>query len=136
MKKGKDYIGVGVGAFILNENNELLLLQRNKEPEKGFWSIPGGSVELFETCEEAVIREIKEEVGVDIKVKKLLCVVNHIVDKEKVHWVSPEYICEIINGEVKNLEPSKHLEVKWFNINKLPDNITITTKIGLNNMFT
>ena len=44
MNPGKDYIGVGCGAFILNEKNELLLQQRNKEPEKGYWSIPGGKL--------------------------------------------------------------------------------------------
>ena len=40
MQIGKDYIGVGCGAFILNENNELLMQRRNKEPEKGYWCIP------------------------------------------------------------------------------------------------
>jgi len=40
MEIAKDYIGVGCGAFIINENSELLLHKRNKDPEKGFWSIP------------------------------------------------------------------------------------------------
>lgn len=131
MQKGKEYIGVGVGAFILNENNDLLLLQRNKEPEKGFWAIPGGSVEFNETIEEAVIREIKEGTDIDIEVLRLLCVCNHIVEKESIHWVSPEFLCKIVNGEIKNMEPIKHMDMKWFNIDNLPDNITITTKKGV-----
>lgn len=45
MIQGKDYIGVGCGAFIVNEKNELLLQLRNKAPEKEYWSIPGGRVE-------------------------------------------------------------------------------------------
>ena len=66
MHIAKDYIGVGCGAFILNAQNELLLQQRNKAPEKGYWSIPGGKVEMFETFHEAVKREVKEETGVEI----------------------------------------------------------------------
>ena len=66
MQIGKDYIGVGCGAFILNENNELLLQQRNRTPEKGYWSIPGGRLDMFETFEQAVKREIKEETDLDV----------------------------------------------------------------------
>ncbi|AWZ48530.1 DNA mismatch repair protein MutT [Clostridiaceae bacterium 14S0207] len=131
MIQGKDYIGVGVGAVILNENKELLLLLRNKSPEKGFWSIPGGKVEFFETLEEAIIREVKEELDVDVKVEKLLGVTNHILKNENAHWVAPSFLTTIENGEVRNVEPEKHLEVKWFSLNKLPENLTLTTKKAL-----
>lgn len=56
MQKGKDFIGVGVGAIILNENNEILLLLRERPPEAGCWSIPGGKVDLFETIEDSIKR--------------------------------------------------------------------------------
>lgn len=55
MKIGKDYIGVGVGAFILNEKNELLLQKRAVPAEEGCWCIPGGRLEMFEKLENAVI---------------------------------------------------------------------------------
>lgn len=131
MEIGKDYIGVGCGAFILNNKNELLLLQRNKAPEKGYWSIPGGKLEMFETFEEAVKREIKEEVNVDIEVIDMLGLCDHIIKEEQKHWVTPSYLCKIINGEPKNMEPLKHLELKWFSLEQLPTNITITTKYAL-----
>lgn len=83
MIQGKDYIGVGVGAVIKNSSGEILLLLRNKEPEKGCWSIPGGKVEMFETLEEAIKREVKEEVNVDIEITKLITVTNHIISEEK-----------------------------------------------------
>jgi len=127
MKIGKDYIGVGCGAFILNENNELLLQQRNKAPEKGYWSIPGGKVELFEKIEDAVKREIKEETDVDIEVIKLLGICDHIVDNEQVHWVSPSYLCKIVAGNPRIIEPQKHSDMKWFSLDELPENLTITT---------
>jgi len=127
MQIGKDYIGVGCGAFILNENNELLLQQRNKAPEKGYWSIPGGKVELFEKIEDAVKREIKEETDVDIEVIKLLGICDHIVDNEQVHWVSPSYLCKIVAGNPRIIEPQKHSDMKWFSLDELPGNLTITT---------
>lgn len=128
MKPGKDYIGVGCGAFIINEKEQLLLQQRNKEPEKDCWCIPGGKVEWMETFEDAVKREVKEECDVEINVEKLLGVCDHIVKNEKQHWVSPSFLCRIIEGEPKIMEPSKHVDMKWFDLNNLPQKITITTQ--------
>lgn len=133
MKIGKDYIGVGVGAFILNENNELLLQKRAKPPEKGYWCIPGGKLEMFETLENAVIRETKEETDLEIKVIKLMGVCDHIVENENTHWVAMSYLCKIEKGSPKIMEPDKALDMKWFNLNNLPDELTITAKKALEN---
>lgn len=128
MKPGKDYIGVGCGAFILNKEGKVLLQQRNKDPEKGYWSIPGGKLEWMETFEEAVKREIKEECDIDIKIEKLLGICDHIVKNENQHWVSPSFLCKITNGEPKIMEPTKHTDMKWFSLNELPEKLTITTQ--------
>ena len=128
MKPGKDYIGVGCGAFILNKDGKVLLQQRNKEPEKGYWSIPGGKLEWMETFEDAVKREVKEECDVDIQVEKLLGICDHIVKNENQHWVSPSFLCKITNGEPKIMEPTKHTDMKWFSLNELPEKLTITTQ--------
>ncbi|WP_315116447.1 NUDIX domain-containing protein [uncultured Clostridium sp.] len=128
MKIGQDYIGVGVGAVISNDNGEILLLLRERSPEAGYWSIPGGKVEFFDTIEDSIKREIKEELGVEIDIIKLLGVTNHILVEEKSHWVAPTFLVEIIKGKVKNMEPNKHKDIKWFSIDNLPDNITLTTK--------
>lgn len=131
MQAGKDYIGVGCGAFILNEKEEVLLQQRNKAPERGYWSIPGGKVEMFETLEQAIKREVEEETGTKIDIIELLGACNHIVLSEKVHWVSPAFLCKIVNGEPKIMEPEKHIDMKWFPLEQLPENITITTQNAL-----
>lgn len=128
MEIGKDYIGVGCGAFILNDKNELLLQKRNKAPEKEYWSIPGGKVEMFETFYQAVKREVKEETGVDIEIINFLGICDHIILNEKTHWVSPSFLCKIIKGEPKIMEPLKHTEMKWFPLNQLPEKLTITTQ--------
>ena len=106
----------------------MLLQQRNKEPEKGYWSIPGGKLEWMETFEDAVKREVKEECGVEIKVEKLLEICDHIVERENQHWVSPSFLCKITEGEPKIMEPTKHTDMQWFDLHTLPENLTITTK--------
>ncbi len=133
MIQGKDYIGVGCGAFILNEKNELLLQLRNKVPEKEYWSIPGGKLELFETFEEAVKREVKEEIGVGVHVIDLLGICDHIIKNEERHWVSPSFLCKIVAGELQIMEPTKHLDMRWFPLDHLPEKITITTQDAVKN---
>lgn len=133
MIQGKDYIGVGCGAVIVNEKNELLLQLRNKAPEKEYWSIPGGKLELFETFEEAVKREVKEEIGVEVQVIDLLGICDHIIKNEERHWVSPSFLCKIVRGEPQIMEPTKHLDMKWFPLDNLPEKITITTQDAVKN---
>lgn len=128
MKIGKDYIGVGVGAFIVNENNEVLLHKRAVPAEKDHWCIPGGRLEMFEKLEDAVIREVKEEIGVDVKIERIMGVCDHIIEAEKAHWVAMSYLCKITNGEPKIMEPDKASEMRWFKLDNLPDKLTITTK--------
>ena len=122
---------VGVGAFILNKEQELLLVLRKKDPEANHWSIPGGKVEWMEKAEDTVIREIKEEVGVTIQVDSLLCVTNHILHDEETHWVCPTYQCSIQTGTVRNCELNAIIELGWFSLQNLPDPLTLTTKNAL-----
>lgn len=74
---------IGVGAVILNERNEVLLVWRNRQPEQYTWSIPGGKVDPYESVETAVIREIKEEVDLDIAIDKLLCTAETIQPEQQ-----------------------------------------------------
>lgn len=59
-------------AFILNENNELLVLTRKKEPAKGTLDLPGGFADMGETAEEGMKREVKEETGLEVTEAKYL----------------------------------------------------------------
>lgn len=131
MRKGIDYIGVGVGAAIFNDEGKILLSLRGKEAknEKGKWEIPGGSVEFGETFKKALKREIKEEIGVEIEIIKLLYICDHIIPEEHQHWVSPTFVCKITKGTPKVLEPKKCEKIGWFSIQeaqKLP--LSIITK--------
>jgi 8-oxo-dGTP diphosphatase len=125
MKAGSDYIGVGVGALIFNQEGKFLLTLRGPKAknERGKWEIPGGAVDFGETFEQAIQREVFEELGIKIKVKELLQICDHIIPDEQQHWVSPTYICEIIEGTPTIKEPEKCSEIGWFSLEeaqKLP----------------
>ncbi|MDD2325831.1 MAG: NUDIX domain-containing protein [Alphaproteobacteria bacterium] len=126
MKAGKDYIGVGCGAFIV-DSGRLLLGQRVKEPEAGFWSIPGGKVDFGETFELAACREILEETGLIIQIDRLLALTDHIVPDEGMHWVTPSFLAHVTGGVMQNLEPDKCTALEWFAFDALPDKLTIPT---------
>jgi len=124
VKRGTDYIGVGVGAVILNERQEVLLLRRKEDFEYGFWTIPGGAVEWFETCADAIKRECREEVGVEVEIDRLLTVVDHIVRESGVHWVSVEYLVHATSGHYRNADELENHELRWFALNNLPEALT------------
>ncbi|MGG1664254.1 NUDIX domain-containing protein [Brevibacillus sp. NRS-1366] len=119
---------LGVGAVILNEQNEILLVLRNRNPEKGTWSIPGGKVDPYEKLEDCVIREIKEEVDLEVEVKGLLCTAETIRPENTEHWVSAIYEVGIKSGEARNMEPGGAIgDLKWFALDHLPANLACFT---------
>lgn len=121
MKKGVDYIGVGVGALIVNDEGKLFLAKRGREVrnETGKWEFPGGGVEFGDTLEATLKREIMEEYGFEIEPIQLLDVCDHIISDEHQHWVSPSYICRVISGTPKILEPHKCDEIGWFSTDEI-----------------
>jgi 8-oxo-dGTP diphosphatase len=121
---------VGVGGVILQDARVLLLL-RKKPPEAGFWSLPGGRVEFLERVEDALVRELKEELGVEAEIESLLCVTDHIVEADHAHWVSPAYLVRLVSGVPQNLEPEKTAAIEWFPLSELPENLGIAAKSAL-----
>lgn len=130
MKPGYDSVGVGCGALIINDKREALLLKRTSKTrnQAGFWMQPGGGVEFGERVEDSVKREIKEELGIDIEILRFLSFTEGIMPEEKQHWVALSFLGKIIGGEVQNLEPEKHEEIKWFSLNNLPEPLAQNTK--------
>jgi mutator protein MutT len=133
MKRGIDYIGVGVGAIIVNSQGQLFLARRGPKAknERGLWEFPGGSVEFGETMSQALGRELREEFGIEIVVGELLDVVDHILKEEGQHWVSPTFICKIASGEPVIREPEKCSEFGWFNTNEIPQDLSRITRLNL-----
>ena len=119
---------VGVGLLLVDEQAGVLLTLRALPPEAGCWSIVGGKVDFLETLEQCARREAREEAGIEIVIDSLLCVTDHLLPEERQHWVSPAYLGRIVDGEVRNCEPVKTLEVRWFGLAELPPNLTITAR--------
>ena len=153
LREGKDYIGVGGGCLILNDKDEILLIKRAGEVrnEAGYWSKPGGGIKFGEKAEEAMVREMKEELGIEVKITGLLPHTDHIIKTPQnfsqaqnfdplytgggkmEHWLALNFVAEIVSGEPKNMEPNKCDEVAWFPLDKLPKKITQTTKEPVEN---
>ena len=119
---------VGVGVLILDHHSRALLTLRKLPPEAGSWSIVGGKLEYLETLHDCAIREALEEVGVTVSIETLLCVTDHLLPKESQHWVSPAYLGRVASGLAKNCEPRKTREVRWFPLDQLPPNLTMTAR--------
>lgn len=83
-------------------DGKVLLIRRGKEPLRGRWSIPGGTLEPGETLEQGVIREIHEETGMAVAVLEFLTVFERIERHDGAlayHYVIVDYLCEAGPGE-------------------------------------
>jgi 8-oxo-dGTP diphosphatase len=119
---------VGVGVLLADERGRVLLTLRKLPPEADCWSVVGGKLDFLEGLEECAIREAREEAGVEIAIERLLCVTDHRLPGEGQHWVSPAFLGRILRGEASNCEPHKTREVRWFPLDELPPNLTMTAR--------
>ncbi|UUD62258.1 NUDIX domain-containing protein [Pseudomonas seleniipraecipitans] len=118
---------LGCGAAIV-QAGRLLLVRRLREPEAGCWGLPGGKVDWLEPVEQAVRREIEEELAIRLTVLNLLCVVDQIDPARGEHWLAPVYLADAFEGEVRNVEPEKHGDIGWFPMDNLPEPLTVATR--------
>lgn len=102
---------IGVGGVIVDRECTVLI-RRGSEPLRGEWSIPGGTMEIGESLEEAVRRELREETGLEVRVLELIELFDRIYfenraappqDKKKprYHYVIADYLCELVGGEAR-----------------------------------
>lgn len=120
---------VNVVAAIIKDNDKIFATQRGYGDLKGGWEFPGGKVENHETLQEALKREIKEELDVEIEVDDFLTKIEY--DYPNFHLSMNCFFARIINGKLKLKE---HSNAKWLasdeldSVDWLPADITI---IGL-----
>jgi 8-oxo-dGTP diphosphatase len=114
---------VGVGGVVIDDGRTLLI-RRGSAPLKGEWSIPGGLLEVGETIEQGVARELAEETGLEVRVIELIEVFERIFPappnadgtpgdraRPQYHFVILDYLCEIRGGTVS--AASDALELAW-----------------------
>jgi 8-oxo-dGTP diphosphatase len=95
-------------AGILMQGNQICALRRKFGDFAGYYEFPGGKVEIGETAEDAVIRECKEELDVNVRILSLVHIIHH--DYPGFHLKMPLYLCEIVDGEMKL---SVHDDLIW-----------------------
>ena len=108
---------LAVDAVVV-QKNKILLIKRAQDPFRGFWALVGGFVECGETTEEAIVREVKEEVGLDIEILELLGVYSSPERDPRGHVVSICYIARGVGDIVVGEEIEK---AKFFYLNEIKE---------------
>lgn len=102
-------------GLIVRKGEQVLIIQRGKEPSKGRWTIPGGAVELGEALREAGRREIAEECGIDVSVGKVADVFERVVrdgdGRVRYHYVIIDFLADYVSGDIR---PATDVDdVRW-----------------------
>ena len=106
------------------EDNVLLLKRKNTGYEDGNYSLIAGHVEEGETFTETMLREVTEEAGVTVKKEDLKpFYIAQRKSTDKSERIDVFFTCSHWEGEIKNMEPEKCSELKWFPKHELPNNI-------------
>lgn len=112
---------IGAFAIILDDNSKVLLCLRT---DKEVWNLPGGRVELGESPWAAVIREVKEETGLDVKIKSLLGVSSK-PEKSDFAFL---FLCLPVSGELTLNNEAKDL--RYFSVDEIPEN-TLSKQVSI-----
>ena len=105
---------IKVVAAVIRKDNEVLATQRGYGNYKDWWEFPGGKIEEGELPEEALVREIREELDIDIEVTSFLKTVEY--EYPEFHLSMACYWCRIREGRLKLLE---HEAARWLPLNDL-----------------
>lgn len=105
---------IEVVAAIIYKNGAYFATQRGYGEFEGMWEFPGGKIELGETAESALKREIQEELGIDITVDKFLCTTDY--DYPSFHLTMHCYLCSVESGKI---ELKEHKSARWLTVELL-----------------
>ncbi|MGD0204313.1 MAG: NUDIX hydrolase [Candidatus Bathyarchaeia archaeon] len=116
----KKYTGKTSTAIIPFPSDRILLVKRNTVPFKGYWALPGGRMDPGETVEQTIVREVKEETGLDVAVVRKI---GEYIEKGVKDGVDYEYyptcfLVKTVGGEIKRQE-SEIQEIQLFSLKEL-----------------
>jgi ADP-ribose pyrophosphatase YjhB (NUDIX family) len=111
---------VGLGAVVISPQG-LLLIKRGNRPRMGAWSLPGGAQDLGETINEGIIREVKEETGLDVEVLEIVDVVD-LINRDldgriKYHYTLIDACVVVTGGTLK--AGSDAMDAQWFSMTEI-----------------
>jgi 8-oxo-dGTP pyrophosphatase MutT (NUDIX family) len=111
----------GVGALII-DGDRILLVERGKEPLKGYWSLPGGVLEPGELLDQAVRREVLEETGLIVEPVETIEIFERIMrdsaGRVEYHYVLVDYLCRVTGGTLEASDDASR--AAWFTRAELP----------------
>ena len=125
----KIYPKIAIGGLIIH-GNEILLVKRRDEPDRNKWAIPGGKLELNETLEDGLKREMLEETGLTVEVGKLTGISEIIT--HNFHYVIMDYRCVSVTGIES--AGSDAVDLKYFDMNSLGSEVNEGTREFVNKM--
>ena len=115
------YVGRTATAIITFSADTILLIKRRTMPFKGYWALPGGRVDPGETVEQTIVREVKEETGLDVAVLRKIGEYHEqgIQDGLDYDYYPACFLVKTLNGEIKRQE-SEIEDIKLFTIDQVP----------------
>ena len=122
---------IEVVAGVIKDGDRIFATQRGYGDQKGGWEFPGGKMEPGETPEQALVRELKEELAVEVCVGEKICTVEY--DYPKFHLTMHCFWATIVSGEIKLLE---HEDARWLDrenlnsVNWLPADIEVVNHLA------
>ncbi|MFX0167850.1 MAG: NUDIX domain-containing protein [Candidatus Hodarchaeota archaeon] len=115
---------LAVDAVIYLNDNRLVLIARKNAPFKGWWALPGGIVEVGETVEQAIIREVREETGLEIELQNLVGVFSNPDRDPRGHIVSIAFLATRIGGDLAHGSDATRVQA----FRKLPSQLAFDHK--------
>ena len=115
-EKDKRMKSIRVSAAVIHRDGKIFATQRGYGEYKGKWEFPGGKREEGESGEEALYREIREELDSKVKIEKLICTTDY--DYPTFHLTMDVYLSTLIEGKLTLLE---HEDAKWVSLDSIDD---------------
>lgn len=115
----KHFPKVVVGGFIVNDKKEILLVKSYKWPGK--WVVMGGHIEWGESIAQAVEREVKEEVGLEVKFVRVIEVAEFIFSPffhDKKHFIGMQCECKVVGDQNPKIDNDEIQEARWFSLSQ------------------
>lgn len=105
---------VRVSAAVIKDGDKILAAERGYGEYRGFWEFPGGKREEGENGEDAIIREIKEELGVTIETDGFIATIEH--DYPDFHLIMDCYYAHVVEGVIK---ANEHMALRWISVDEI-----------------
>ncbi|MEM2999647.1 MAG: NUDIX hydrolase [Candidatus Bathyarchaeia archaeon] len=118
------FAGRTTTAIIPFASNKILLIKRRTVPFRGFWALPGGRVDPGETVEQTIVREVKEETGLDVEIVQKIGDYHEqgVQDGIEYDYYPACFLVKVVGGKIKKQE-SEIEEIKLFNLNDIPNQL-------------